>query len=398
LFIDAEFMPLLPRLRTLVPSLISVIGTQDKPPRELMAYEQLVAASDPIADARRSDDELAAVLYTGGTTGKSKGVMLSHRNLMVSALGAAATGFWATPAGRYLHSAPMFHLADLSLWLAHLLGGSTHIVIPKFDPRAVLSAVAEHAVTDLFLVPTMIQMLVDDPDAADFDRSTLRRLCYGASPIGEGLLARTTRLLPQVELTQAYGMTELGPIATLLGPADHFDANQRRLRSAGRAAPHSEIAVVDEDGRPLPAMEVGEIVCRGGHVMLGYWQQPDASRDALRDGWLHTGDGGYLDNAGYLHIVDRLKDMIISGGENVYSAEVENALSTHSAVAASAVIGVPDPVYGERVHAVIVPASGQRIDERELVEHVKARIASYKTPRSFQFVTDLPKSAAGKVL
>lgn len=398
LLVDAEFVPLIPELRRIATNLRTIIYLGDHPNSDYLNYEEIIQQATPIPDARRCGESLAAIFYTGGTTGRSKGVMLSHNNLMTSALGGAVSGYWATPTGRYLHSAPMFHLADLCLWLSHSVVDSTHIVIPRFEPLGVLEATEQHQVTDWFLVPTMIQMVVDHPQVRDFDLSSLRRLVYGASPISEGLLNRTMTLFPRLELTQAYGMTELAPMATLLGPPDHRRADRSKLRSAGRATPHSEIRVVSPNGETLGPGEVGEVTCRGGHVMMGYWDQPEVTAQAVKDGWMHTGDGGYLDEEGYLYIVDRIKDMIVSGGENVYSAEVENALSTHPGVAASAVIGVPDPTYGERVHAVIVASSQPPPTELDLRDHVKSLISGYKAPRSFEFVAELPKSPAGKVL
>jgi acyl-CoA synthetase (AMP-forming)/AMP-acid ligase II len=291
----------------------------------------------------------------------------------------------------------MFHLADLCLWAAHSLGGSTHVIVPSFEPAAVLDAIDEHRITDLFLVPTMIQLLIDHPTFGAHDLSSLRRFCYGASPIPPEVLDRTLRLLPDVELAQAYGMTELSPVATLLGPEEHRSNTQRRY-SAGRAVPHSEIRVVDEQDNEVPRGTVGEVTCRGGHVMLGYWNQPEATAEAVHDGWMHTGDAGCLDEAGYLYVVDRLKDMIVSGGENVYSAEVEKALYDHPAVASCAVIGLPDATYGERVHAVIVLRSGHAPTAEEIRAHVMTLIAGYKTPRSVEFVDALPLSGAGKIL
>jgi acyl-CoA synthetase (AMP-forming)/AMP-acid ligase II len=397
LLIGDEFLSILPELQASVPGIRRTIHVGDENSGDVIDYEELVAGSDPAPDARRGGDALAALFYTGGTTGVAKGVMLSHANLTVSALGCAAVGYWVTPGGRYLHSAPMFHLADLCLWMAHSLAGNTHVIVPKFEPADVLTAVSGHQVTDLFLVPAMIQMLVDHPGVADYDLSSVRRFCYGASPISEAVLQRTMHLLPDVELAQAYGMTELSPVATLLGPDDHRGV-AARLRSAGRAAPHSEVRIVDEVDNEVPPGAVGEIVCRGGHVMLGYWKQPAATAAAVRDGWMHTGDGGYMDEDGYLYVVDRIKDMIVSGGENVYSAEVENALSQHPAVAACAVIGVPDPTYGERVHAVVVTAPGADVTAEALRAHTKGLIAGYKAPRSFEFMDALPQSGAGKVL
>jgi acyl-CoA synthetase (AMP-forming)/AMP-acid ligase II len=290
----------------------------------------------------------------------------------------------------------MFHLADGAAWTARNCLGGTHVMVAGFTPAGVAAAIEAHRVTEVLLVPTMIQMLVDDPACADADLSSLRHLLYGASPISEAVLERAAKRLPTVEFTQAYGMTELSPVATLLGPAEH--GVERLRRSAGRAAPHAEVRIVDPDDNEVPTGATGEIVCRGGHVMLGYWKRPQETAAALRGGWMHSGDGGYLDADGYLFVVDRIKDMIVSGGENVYSAEVENALAAHPGVAACAVIGVPDEQWGERVHAVVVRAPGTTATEDELRDHVRALIASYKTPRSVEFVEALPLSGAGKVL
>ncbi|WP_330231492.1 long-chain fatty acid--CoA ligase [Nocardia sp. NBC_00508] len=399
LLVDDRYAEAVADLQELCPPLRHVIHT-GRPAigvANWIDYEELIADATPVPDARRGGDSLAALFYTGGTTGKSKGVMLSHANLMTSAMGSAVAGFWATPGGRFLHSAPMFHLADLSMWAAHSLGGSTHVIVPSFEPRRVLRAVEEHRITDLFLVPTMIQMLIEHPGFGEYDLSSLRRFCYGASPIPPHVLDRTLSLLPDVELAQAYGMTELSPVATLLGPEDHRSDTARRY-SAGRAAPHSEIRVVDDAGDDVAPGEIGEIVSRGGHVMLGYWNRPDATAAALRDGWMRTGDAGYLDEDGYLFVIDRIKDMIVSGGENVYSAEVEKALHQHPAVSACAVIGLPDPTYGERVHAVVTLRAGRTVTREELRAHVKTLIAGYKAPRTVEFIDALPLTGAGKIL
>jgi acyl-CoA synthetase (AMP-forming)/AMP-acid ligase II len=241
----------------------------------------------------------------------------------------------------------------------------------------------------------MIQMIVDHPRVRDFDLSSVRGIVYGASPIAQAVLERAMRAFPQARFAQAYGMTELSPVATLLGPEDHLAG---RLRSAGRAAPHAEVRIADAEDNEVPRGTVGEILVRGGHVMLGYWNRPEETEAALRGGWMHTGDGGYMDDEGYVYIVDRMKDMIVSGGENVYSAEVENAVSAHPSVAACAVIGVPDEEWGERVHAVIVCHPGATVTVEEIRDHAKQSIAGYKTPRTIELVDALPVSGAGKIL
>ena len=396
LLVDDAFLPHLEAVRAAAPCVTTVVHCGDGPtPDGAVAYESLLGQGT-VEDLRHGGDALAGIFYTGGTTGFPKGVMLSHDNLMVSALGSCASGDFVVPGGRLLHAAPMFHLADLAAWTARNLIGGTHVIVPMFTPDGVLEAIEKHAVTDALLVPTMIQMLVDAPGVKEADVSSLQKVLYGASPISEGLLERVGRVLPEVLLTQAYGMTELSPVATLLTPEAHKDPVLRR--SAGRAVPHAEVRIVDLDDNEVPRGTVGEIVVRGGHVMLGYWGKPEETAAAVIDGWMHTGDGGRMDEQGYVFVVDRIKDMIVSGGENVYSAEVENAVAQHPAVAACAVIGVPDDEWGERVHAVVVLQPGAALSLEELRDHTKALIAGYKAPRSLEVVEALPLSGAGKVL
>jgi acyl-CoA synthetase (AMP-forming)/AMP-acid ligase II len=397
LFVDDAFAPAIPALREKFPGLTTVIGCGDgEIPAGAVSYEALIAENSPVEDSRTGGDALLGVFYTGGTTGNPKGVMLSHDNVLTSALGGLSSGQMVTPGGRLLSVAPMFHLAAIGAWTCGCLTGSTHVIVPMFTAAEVAGAIEEHAVTDTLLVPTMVQMLVDDPDVAASDMSSLVHLIYGASPISEALLERARKAFPTAGFTQGYGMTEMSPVVALLTPADHDDPALNR--SAGRAAPHVEVRVVDADGKEVPRGQVGEIVARGDNVMLGYWNRPDDTADAVRDGWMHTGDGGTMDDNGYLFIVDRIKDMIITGGENVYSAEVENALASHPAVASCAVIGVPDAEWGERVHAVVVLQPEHRVTADEIRSHCKTLIAGYKAPRSVDFVDALPMSGAGKIL
>jgi len=397
LLVDDTFAGVVPQLRASVPGLTTVIHFGEGPvPTGLLGYEALITEADPVDDALRGGDDLAGIFYTGGTTGFPKGVMLSHANMLTAALGSLCTNAFLAPGGRYLHSAPMFHLGDLAFWVGQLVLGGPHVFVPQFDAAGTAAAIARHRVTHASLVPTMIQRMVDHPDVAGHDLSCLRGVVYGSSPMPEAVLAKARETFPNTEFTHAYGMTELGPMTSFLLPHEHGVPELHR--SAGRPAVHAELRIVDADGLELPPGAVGEIVVRGGHVMQGYWNKPEETAAALRDGWLHTGDGGYLDERGYLFIVDRIKDMIISGGENVYSAEVENVLTRHPGVAACAVIGVPDPDWGERVHAVVVPAAGCRPTAAELRAYCKERIAGYKCPRSVGFTDSLPLSGAGKVL
>jgi acyl-CoA synthetase (AMP-forming)/AMP-acid ligase II len=396
LVVDDTFSPMVPALRDGHPGLDTVIHAGDGPvPDDTHGYADLVATAGPIADARRGGDAVAGVLYTGGTTGRSKGVTLTHANLLTSVLGGLASGPLARPGGRLLLAAPMFHRAGLEAWLAQATAGGTHVIVPKFDPVEVTTAIRQHRVTTALLVPTMLQALVDHPGCDAHDLRSVTDVLYAASPITEALLRRAMKALPDAAFAQAYGMTELGLITILTGE-DHRRGD--RLRSAGRAGANAEVRIVDAAGDEVPPGTVGEVAVRGGHVMAGYWGRPDETAATIRDGWLHTGDGAYMDDEGYVFIVDRLKDMIITGGENVYSVEVEDALGRHPAVAACAVIGVPDDTWGERVHAVAVLKPGAEVTPVQLRDHTRTLVAGYKAPRSVEIVDSLPLSGAGKVL
>lgn len=397
LFVDDAFAGAVGALKAKAPNLATVVFCGDGPtPEGMVGYEQLIEDHDPVEDARRGGDDLFGVYYTGGTTGNPKGVMLSHDNLLSSAMGSMVTADILTRGGNLLHAAPMFHLADIAAWSIGMLTGSTHVIVPMFTPEGVLEAVSRHQVTDTLLVPTMIQMLVDSPLADGADLASLQRVVYGASPMPQGVLDRARKTFSNARFTQAYGMTELSPIATLLTAEDHDDPGL--TRSCGRPTSCSELRIVDPDDNEVPRGTVGEVVVRGDHVMQGYWNQPKTTTSALRNGWMHTGDGAYMDERGYVFIVDRIKDMIVTGGENVFSAEVENALTQHPAVASCAVIGVPDPDWGERVHAVIVLRSDDKPTLEELRDFGRELIAGYKLPRSVAFVDALPLSGAGKIL
>jgi len=397
LLIDEAYAAMISVLREQAPGLraVVVLGDGETPPAAI-GFEELIATSPAIDDSRRGGNDLFGIFYTGGTTGRAKGVLLTHANILASALGCLATGQFVTPGGRLLHAAPMFHLADLATWTAMLITGGTHVIVAGFTPAGVLSAVEHHQVTDVLLVPTMIQLLLDFPQADRFDVTSLRHLIYGGSPMTPAVLARARKAFPATGFVQAYGMTELAPVATLLLPAEH-DVPELAC-SAGRAAPHCELRIVDAGGLEVPRRSVGEIVARGEHVMPGYWQRPDETGQALRGGWMHTGDAGFMDERGYVYIVDRIKDMIITGGENVYSAEVEAVLSAHPDVAGCAVIGLPDEQWGERVHALVVLAAGASASPAELREFCRCRLAPYKVPQGVEIVAALPVSAAGKVL
>ncbi|MCY1408786.1 Long-chain-fatty-acid--CoA ligase [compost metagenome] len=369
------------------------------PLANVLPYETWLADSHPVEDALSSGRQLAAVLYTGGTTGTPKGVMLSHDNLVSNALSALA----AAPRPLIeaaLHVTPMFHVGGLASILQTAQRCATHIILRQFDSAAVLNAIANEGANETFLVPTMLQRILDDPSFSEHDLSAMKNIIYGAAPIDHTLLQRALKAFPNSQFMQVYGMTELAPVAAVLPAHYHTPEGQalQKLQAAGRPTPLCELRIVDADGRELPHGQAGEIVVRGPTVMLGYWNKPEETAKALRDGWMHTGDGGYLDDDGFLYIADRIKDMIVSGGENVYSSEVENALLSHPGVQMCAVIGIPDEQWGEAVHAIIVPVPGVTLDGEALKLHCRGRIAGYKCPRSLEFRQELPLSAAGKVL
>ena len=290
--------------------------------------------------------------------------MLSHRNLWANAVVTAGQlGFDESLVS--LHAGPLFHLgAGARVYTTAVVGGK-HVVIPRFTPVDALNAIMRDRVTVATFVPTMLAMLLELPDLGSYDLSSLRLITYGAAPMPEFVLTECMRRLPSVRFAQSYGMTELSPVATMLGPEDHMpDAPKRRLRSAGRPISSAEVKVVDAQDRELPCGEIGEILVRGPMVMQGYWKKPELTAETLRGGWMHTGDSGYFEADGYLYIADRIKDMIISGGENVYSMEVENAICTHPDVLQCAVIGIPDERWGEHRLCGRSAAPGRVFDKR----------------------------------
>jgi long-chain acyl-CoA synthetase len=400
LLFDRAYATIAAELAATLPGSRLIHLEDDVPTVGILGYEALIASAEPLPPELPRSEDLAGIFYTGGTTGRSKGVMLSHGNLTANALNALAEGLFGA-SSIYLHAAPMFHLANGGAMYAILLSGAVNVMIKSFSPEAVMAAIQSRRVTDILLVPTMIQMLVDHPGIKDYDLASLKRVAYGASPISEALLDRASSALPGAEFCQAYGMTELSPIATILHWREHTGEGRRkgRHRSGGRATIGCEVRVVDSDDNPVPPGTIGEIVARGDTVMLGYWERPEETARALAGGWMHTGDGGYMHEDGFVYVVDRVKDMIISGGENVYSIEVENAIARHPAVLQCAVIGIPSEQWGEQVHAVVVRRADHAVTPEEIIAFCRRQIAGYKAPRSVEITeAALPMSGAGKIL
>lgn len=401
LFVDDSFAPQTTCLKAACPLLRHVVfcGEAATPP-DCLDLAALVRGYDPVPDDSGSGDAPFGVFYTGGTTGRAKGVLLTHANILSAAMGLLAEGAYAEGAVG-LHVAPMFHLADMMATACLLLRAGTHVMAPASTVADVLALVAAHRVTDLLMVPTMLQALIAYPAFPDADLSSVRSLLYGASAASEALIEQAMRALPNVAFGQVYGMTESAATISILRPADHRQALSGkfgRLRSAGRSFCHTRLRTLSSDGLELGPGEVGEIVVRGPNVMAGYLGRATDTCDAVRDGWLRTGDLGYLDEAGYVFIVDRAKDMIITGGENVYSLEVESAVASHPAVAATAVIGIPSSEWGESIHVFVVLRQGESLTLNALNRHCRERISAYKIPRSMEVVAALPLSTAGKLL
>ena len=400
-FCDATFAPIVAALRrdgtalrrvVLVGAAAAESGT-DVDDR----FEDLVAAATPWLPDEPDEDDPYILMYTGGTTGRPKGVVLTQRNAALC-LYHMTMSFKLDDSFRFLIFLAMFHVAgSLGIW-GPLAGGGAVVILPGFQPGDVMAAIERHEITDAGFVPTMLAMILEHPEFAPARLSTLRSVGYGAAPMTQGLLSRLLDLFPDTGIYQGYGMTEGTGVITYLSPADHRRGGDV-LRSVGQPMPGVRFSIRDPSGAELPPGSIGEVCVRSGTIMREYWNQPAATAEALADGWYHSGDAGYLDQRGYLYLVDRVKDMIVSGGENVYSSEVESAISTHPAVAAVAVIGLPDDVWGEAVHAVVVRHPGASVGEEEIRAHVRATLAGYKVPKSVEITDDpLPLSAAGKVL
>ena len=398
LFIDDNFLPMLTEIRKQAPGIKIVIYMgEGETPEGCLNYESMIANYEPVSAADVSEEAIAGIFYTGGTTGRSKGVMLSHLNLCFNAMQGQSMFNWS-PDDHYLHAPPMFHMADGHHTMICTIIGVTNSFIPSFDPEATLQVIQQNKISRVTLVPTMISMLVNHPKIEEYDLSSLRSINYGASPMPEALISKVMDIVPGVELTQIYGQTEAAPTITILRPEYHEPGGDK-LGSVGQAVPGVTLSIRDNKDKVLPSGSIGEICFRGSNIMKGYNNMPEVTEENIRDGWLHTGDSGYMDEDGFVFIVDRIKDMIISGGENVYSQETENAIYLHPAILECAVIGIPHDKWGEQVHAIVRLKPDQQLSEEELIEHCKSLIANYKCPRSVAFrETAFPLSGAGKIL
>jgi acyl-CoA synthetase (AMP-forming)/AMP-acid ligase II len=400
LLLGADYLPLLPELRSRCPRLREVISI-DGPAEGATALDDWLRGQperDPGIGISGSD--VALQLYTSGTTGLPKGAQLTHDNLLFAASRGGTEEFrhWRGDDVSVL-PLPLFHAGGLVYGLAGPYAGCMTIVVREANPALIFAALrsAPRPATRLGVVPAVLQMMLAQPDLVDIDFSSLRTLTYGGSPIPPSVLRRAIETFGPV-LVQLFGMTETAAMGTALLPQDHDPALSDRLSSCGRPLPGVEVRVVGPDGAKVAAGESGEILIRCAAVMKGYWNREPESRAALQDGWYHSGDVGCFDADGYLFIRDRLKDMILSGGENVYPAEVERVLAEHPAVAEAAVFGVPDTTWGEAVKAAVVKLEGHDVTQEQLIAFARERIAGYKCPKSIDFVDALPRNATGKLL
>jgi long-chain acyl-CoA synthetase len=400
LLVDSAFRELAAPLCARAPRIRHTIALDGVGPA-MIDYERLLAGSSARPHQQERDENAMCVLmYTGGTTGRPKGVMLSHRNLLTATVGCVLAARFL-PSDSTLMILPLFHIALWPVLAMHYVGARA-VVTARFDLAQVLETIERERVTHVNVVPTIVALLLGFPDLDGYDLSSLRLLTYAGAPIAFELLMRLRARFPALDLGQGYGLTETSSIVSFLDAEAHrhaeTEAERRRLQSAGREAPTTAVRIVDERGRQLPAGTLGEICAQGANVMLGYWKDPRLTEATVRDGWLHTGDIGFIDPDGFIHIADRKHDMIITGGENVYPREIEDVIYMHPAVLECAVVGVPDAVWGEAIKAVVTLKPDQAATADEIMALCAAHLAGYKKPQSVEFVESLPKTPIGKIL
>jgi acyl-CoA synthetase (AMP-forming)/AMP-acid ligase II len=403
LFIGPELISVINRLKPRLSNIKHYIAFEGPVPGMLSYDDLLKSHSNAEPDSEVNRDDPFLIFYTSGTTGVPRGSLYTHiRKINNTYIKALELG--AKPEDRHLMILPFFHIGgDSHVWPFFLVGGC-NIIMPQrsFDPASVLETIEEEKATDMQIVPTQLNYLLTCPNLDKYDLTCLKRIYYAASPMPLELLKKGLEVFGPI-FSQGYGQTESGPqLSSLPRKAhqvlDRSEEEQKVLSSCGQPSLGVHMRVVDEKGIDLPPGQVGEIIAQSDSVMVGYWNEPEATEQAIIDGWLYTGDLGYYDERGFVYIVDRKKDMIVTGGENVYSREVEELLYTHPDVLEVAVIGIPDPLWVESVHAVIAPNKKDRTTEDDIIAFCKNHLASYKAPRSVEFVDSLPKNAQGKIL
>ena len=405
LFLGRRYVDLVNSIRGEMPGLKHVVSVEG-PVDGMLEYEALLAGSEAEEVFTDIDDNDTSILmFTAGTTGQPKGVMLTHDNVATYVLNNVSP---ADPEieEKNILTVPLYHIAGMQAVLAAVYGGRTLVVQRQFEASDWMSLVETERVTRAMMVPTMLKQLMEHEEFPDRDLSSLQVITYGAAPMPVEVISRAIELLPNTRFINAFGQTESASTITMLTPDDHVIEGTpedraiklKRLGSIGRALGDTEVKIFDEDGNELPVNEVGEIVARGPRVMKGYWKADEATNSTIRNGWLYTGDMGYMDEAGYIFLSGRAKDIIIRGGENISPEQVEATLHSHPAIDEAAVIGVPDPQWGETVRAIVALKGGTQASEEEIIEHCRGQLASFKKPESVIFVDSLPRNPMGKVL
>jgi len=397
LLVEREFMPVVAQVRAALPALRQVVVLDDPGPEGFDAWSAAQPDAD-LAPATGPDDAIAQ-LYTSGTTGLPKGVVVAHRSFfrVRDALASQQLDWidWL-PGDRSLVAVPGFHVGGLWWAMQGFSAGITNVAMRMFVSSDAVGLIRKHGVTTMCAVPSMLQMMLAEHGVGPADFATLRKVVYGGSPIAETLLQRGLAVMG-CQFAQIYGLTETGNTAVCLPPSEHVPGGPR-MQAAGRPYPGFRLKVIDKQGQPLPPREIGEVCIETPSCMIEYWGLPEATASTLVDGWIHTGDAGYLDEEGFIFICDRIKDMIIVAGEKVYPAEIENALTRHPSVAECAVIGVPDPRWGETVMAFVALKPGAEATPRELMKSLKGQIADFKIPTRVEFIDRVPRNPSGKVL
>tara|TARA_Y100000992_G_scaffold231803_1_gene162894 strand:+ start:3550 stop:5112 length:1563 start_codon:yes stop_codon:yes gene_type:complete len=395
LFVGPEFYDLIIEIQDEIPSVKKIITMEESSQdwEDYVTWRDRNENEDPNLKSNPNDDIIQ--MYTSGTTGYPKGVQLTNKNFVEAQK--TVLQVW----GKDWHEgsvnlicSPIFHAAGANMVVIGIVFGCTNIIIPEVDPELILSLVEKEKIELALLVPAVILFLIQHPKAKSTDFSSLRQIIYGASPIAEDTLLKAIDIMG-CDFWQVYGLTETTGLGATMSPEDH-DPKKGKLRSCGKAYPGIDVKIVDEKNNELPVGGVGEILLKGDIIMKGYWNKPEANEESIVDGWFYTGDAGYFDDEGFLYIHDRVKDMIVSGGENVYPAEVENALMAHENISDAAVIGIPDDKWGEAVKAIVV--INNDLSEDEIIEFVRTRIAGYKCPKSIDFIEELPRNPGGKIL
>ena len=405
LFLGQRYVKMINSMREQIPGMKNLVSVEG-PAEGMVDYESVIAGADPEEVFTDIDDNDTSILmFTAGTTGQPKGVMLTHDNLATYVLNNVSP---ADPdiEEKNILTVPLYHIAGMQAVLAAVYGGRTLVVQRQFEPSDWMTLVESESVTRAMMVPTMLKQLMEHEEFPDRNLSSLQVITYGAAPMPVEVITKAIEVFPGTRFINAFGQTESASTITMLTPEDHVIEGSpgeraiklKRLGSIGRALGDTEVKIFDEEGSEQPVDEVGEIVARGPRVMKGYWKAEEATNSTIRNGWLYTGDIGYMDEAGYIFLSGRAKDIIIRAGENISPEQVEATLHSHPAIDEAAVIGVPDPQWGEKVRAIVALKAGAQASEADIIEHCRGQLASFKKPESVIFVDSLPRNPLGKVL